>query len=389
MSKLFRNRWVIVALTVVVTLALLAACAAATQEPAAEEPAAEEAMTEEPAAEGAAAEQPTAEEQMAEEEPAMQEGTSTLDEVIARGTLKCGVNTELFGFGYLDDTGRNVGFDVEFCRAIAAAVLGDAEAVEFTSLNADQRLPALQTSEIDVLIRNTTWTLTRDADLGLDFTVTTFYDGQGYMVRDGEFNSVEELDGGTICVTSGTTTEANLADDFTRRGLTYTPSVFSSTADTNNTFVDGACDAETSDKSQLASLRAATANPEDYVILPDTISKEPLGPVVRANDSDWHDAVMWTVFVMIEAEDLGINQANVDDFLTSDDVRVQRLLGTGEDDLGALLGLPQDFGYQILSQVGSYGDVYDTYLTPIGIVREGSLNAHWTEGGLIYSPAFR
>jgi general L-amino acid transport system substrate-binding protein len=388
MSKLFRNRWVIVALTVVVTLALLAACAAATQEPAAEAPAAGEEMTEEPAAEQPAAEQPAAE-QPAAEEPAMQEGTSTLDEVIARGTLKCGVNTELFGFGYLDDTGRNVGFDVEFCRAIAAAVLGDAEAVEFTSLNADQRLPALQTGEIDVLIRNTTWTLTRDADLGLDFTVTTFYDGQGYMVRKGEFNSVEELDGGTICVTSGTTTEANLADDFARRGLTYTPSVFSSTADTNNTFIDGACDAETSDKSQLAGLRAASPNPEDYVILPDTISKEPLGPVVRANDSDWRDAVMWTVFAMIEAEDLGINQANVDDFLTSDDVRVQRLLGTGEDDLGALLGLPKDWAYQVLSQVGSYGDVYEEYLTPIGITREGSLNAHWTEGGLIYSPAFR
>jgi general L-amino acid transport system substrate-binding protein len=390
MSKLFRNRWVIVALTVVVTLALLAACAAATQEPAAEEPAAEEEMPEEEAAaEEPAAAEPT--EEMAEEEtqPAAQEGGSTLDEVIARGTLKCGVNTDLFGFGYLDDTGRNVGFDVEFCRAIAAAVLGDGEAVEFISLNADQRLPALQTGEIDVLIRNTTWTLTRDADLGLDFTVTTFYDGQGYMVRKGEFNSVEELDGGTICVTSGTTTEANLADDFAARGLTFTPQVFSETSDTNNTFVDGACDAETSDKSQLAGLRAASANPEDYVILPDTISKEPLGPVVRANDSDWRDAVMWTVFAMIEAEDLGVNQANVDDFLTSDDVRVQRLLGTGEDDLGALLGLPKDWAYQIISQVGSYADVYDAYLTPIGITREGSLNAHWTEGGLIYSPAFR
>jgi general L-amino acid transport system substrate-binding protein len=384
MSKLFRNRWVIVALTVVVTLALLAACAAATQEPAAEEPAAEE-----PAAEEPAAEEPAAEEPAAEEEPAMQEGTSTLDEVIARGTLKCGVNTDLFGFGYLDDTGRNVGFDVEFCRAIAAAVLGNGEAVEFISLNADQRLPALQTGEIDVLIRNTTWTLTRDASLGLDFTVTNFYDGQGYMVRDGEFASVEELDGGTICVTSGTTTEANLADDFARRGLTFTPQVFSETSDTHNTFVDGACDAETSDKSQLAGLRAASANPEDYIILPDTISKEPLGPVVRANDSEWRDVVMWTVYAMIEAEDLGINKANVDGNLESDDVRVQRLLGTGEDDLGGLLGLPKDWAYQIISQVGSYADIYDTYLTPIGITREGSLNAHWTQGGLIYSPAFR
>jgi general L-amino acid transport system substrate-binding protein len=361
MSKLFRNRWVIVALTVVVTLALLAACAAATEEPAAEE----------------------------EAEPVAQEGAGTLAEVMSRGVLQCGVNTDLSGFGSLDDTGRNVGFDVEFCRAIAAAVLGDAEAVEFTSLNADQRFPALQTGEVDVLIRNTTWTLTRDADLGLDFTVTTFYDGQGYMVRDGEFASVAELDGGTICTTSGTTTEANLADDFAKRGLTYTPNVFSETADTNDAFVNGACDAETSDKSQLASLRAATANPEDYIILPDTISKEPLGPVVRANDSEWRDVVMWTVFAMIEAERLGINQANVDTFLDSDDIQVQRLLGTGEDDLGALLGLPKDFGYQVISQVGNYGDVYEQFLTPIGITREGSANAHWTEGGLIYAPAFR
>jgi general L-amino acid transport system substrate-binding protein len=389
MSKMFRNRWVIVALTVVVTLALLAACAAATQEPATEAPAAEaptEEMTEAPAAE-----QPTEEmtEEMTEEEPAMQEGGSTLDEVIARGVLQCGANTDLFGFGYLDDTGRNVGFDVDFCRAVAAAVLGDAEAVEFTSLNADQRFPALQTGEVDVLIRNTTWTLTRDADLGLDFTVTTFYDGQGYMVRDGEFASVEELDGGTICVTSGTTTEANLADDFAARGLTYTPNVFSETSDTHSTFVDGACDAETSDKSQLAGLRAASANPEDYIILPDTISKEPLGPVVRENDSEWRDAVMWTVFAMIEAERLGINQANVDTFMDSDDIQVQRLLGTGDDDLGALLGLPKDFGYQVISQVGNYADVYDRYLTPIGITRAGSANAHWTEGGLIYAPAFR
>jgi general L-amino acid transport system substrate-binding protein len=352
--------------------------------PAEEEPQPTESAT--PAVEEA----PVAEEEMTEEGPAMQEGTSTLDEVIARGTLKCGVNTELFGFGYLDNTGRNVGFDTEFCRAIAAAVLGDGEAVEFTSLNADQRFPALQTGEVDVLIRITTWTLTRDADLGLDFTVTTFYDGQGYMVRKSEFNSVEELDGGTICVTSGTTTEANLADDFAARGLTYTPNAFSETSDTHSAFVDGACDAETSyTKYLLASLRAASANPEDYIILPDTISKEPFGPVVRANDSDWRDAVVWTVFAMIEAERLGINQANVDTFMDSDDIQVQRLLGTGEDDLGGLLGLPKDFGYQIISQVGNYGDVYDTYLTPIGITRAGSANAHWTEGGLIYAPAFR
>jgi general L-amino acid transport system substrate-binding protein len=318
-----------------------------------------------------------------------QEMTSTLQTVIDRGTLKCGVNTDLFGFGFIDDAGNNAGFDVDFCKAIAAAVLGDASKVEYVSLNADQRFPALQTGEIDVLIRNTTWTLTRDADLGLDFTVTTFYDGQGYMVRDGEFASVDDLAGGTICVTSGTTTEANLSDDFTKRGLTFTPQVFSETSDTHGSFVEGACDAETSDKSQLAGLRAASDNPEQYIILPDTISKEPLGPVVRANDSDWHDVVSWTVYAMIEAERLGINQGNVDSFMGSDDVGVQRLLGEGDSNLGDLLGLPQDFAYQIIKQVGSYADVYDRNLTPIGITRAGSANAHWTEGGLIYAPAYR
>lgn len=329
-----------------------------------------------------------------EEAPAEQPAQDTaqgslLDEVKSRGTLRCGVNSALPGFGSIDADGNNVGFDVDFCRAIAAAVLGDANAVEFTTLNADQRFPALQGGEVDVLIRNTTWTLTRDADLGLDFTVTTFYDGQGYIVRAGEFSSVDELDGGTICVTSGTTTELNLADDFSRRGLDYTANVFSETADAFGTFTEGACDAYTSDKSQLASLASAEPNPSDYVILPDTISKEPLGPVVRANDSEWRDAVMWTIFSMIDAERLGINQSNVEDFTSSDNIEVQRLLGTGDEDLGALLGLPQDFGYQVISQVGNYADVYEANLTPIGIDREGSLNAHWTDGGLLYAPAFR
>ena len=362
MSKFSRNRWAVFAVGLLLVVLALSACQSAAPAP--------EAGGEEEAA-------------------AAEEGGSLLDEIKARGVLRCGVNSSLPGFGYIDEDGNNVGFDVDFCRAIAAAVLGDANAVEYTTLNADQRFPALQTGEVDVLIRNTTWTLTRDTDLGLDFTVTTFYDGQGYMVRAGEFNSVEELDGATICVTSGTTTEANLADDFAARGLTFTPNVFSETADTHQTFVEGACDAETSDKSQLPALRSAEPNPEDYVILPETISKEPLGPVVRANDSDWRDVVMWTVFAMIEAERLGVNQANVDSFLDSDDIQIQRLLGTGEDDLGALLGLPKDWAYQIIKQVGNYGDVYDRHLTPIGIERAGSLNAHWTEGGLIYAPAFR
>lgn len=401
-----RKRWAVFTFGFLTGILLLVACASAggdvsvpedvagtvvsavgevpAQQPAEQE--AEAPAEQEPAEEPAEAtvEQPAA-------EPAAQtEGGSLLDEVISRGVLRCGVNSALPGFGSIDADGNNVGFDVDFCRAIAAAVFGDAEAVEFTTLNADQRFPALQGGEVDVLIRNTTWTLTRDADLGVDFTVTTFYDGQGYIVRaeDG-FESVEDMDGGTICVTSGTTTELNLADDFERRGLSFTPSVFSETADSFGTFVEGACDAYTSDKSQLASLASAEPNPDDYVILPDTISKEPLGPSVRANDSDWRDVVMWTIFVMIDAERLGVSQENVDDFLEDDNIEVQRLLGTGEDDLGSLLGLPQDFGYQIISQVGNYGDVYARHLEPIGISREGTFNALWTDGGLMYAPALR
>ena len=383
-NNAIQKRWVIFTLGVLVGVGLLVACASATQTATPPPAAATQPSTgAQPATEapttGPAAETPVQ----------TTEGGSLLDEVIARGVLRCGVNSSLPGFGAIDESGNNVGFDVDFCRAIAAAVLGDATKVEFTTLNADQRFPALQTGQIDVLIRNTTWTLTRDADLGLDFTVTTFYDGQGYIVRGDEFKSVADLAGGTICVTSGTTTEGNLADDFARRGLDYTAQVFSETANSWGTFVSGACDAYTSDKSQLASLASAEPDPSIYTILPDTISKEPLGPVVRQNDSKWRDAVMWTVYAMVQAEELGINQANVDTFMSSDKIEVQRLLGTGDTNLGDLLGLPTDYGYQIIKQVGNYGDVYDRYLPGIGIQRDGSLNALWTNGGLIYAPADR
>jgi general L-amino acid transport system substrate-binding protein len=387
---MLNKRWAVFALGIFVGMFLLVACATtgSTTAPAdtgGDAPA--DAPADEPA--DAPADAPADEPADAPADEPAQEG-GTLAAVQARGVLKCGVNSGLLGFGSIDASGNNAGFDVDFCKAIAAAVFGDADAVEYIALNADQRFPALQTGEIDVLIRNTTWTLTRDTDLGLDFTVVTFYDGQGYMVKaDSGFASVEDLDGATICVTSGTTTEANLADDFARRGISYTPNVFSETADTHSTFVDGACDAETSDKSQLAGLRAGEANPDDYVILAETISKEPLGPVVRANDSEWRDVVSWVVFATMEAEDLGINQGNVGDFASSEDVRVQRLLGSGDADLGALLGLPKDFGLQVITAVGSYGDIYTRNIDPIGVPRAGSFNAHWTQGGLIYSPAMR
>jgi general L-amino acid transport system substrate-binding protein len=389
-GKLFQTRWAVLIAGMALGWAILAACAAITTATPTEE------MTEEAATEEAApateevAEAPT--EEVAappETEEAAQPAGSLLEEVIARGALKCGVNPGLPGFSTLDPDGRNVGFDVDFCRAIAVAIFNDPDAVEFIPLTADQRLPALQAGEIDVLIRNTTWTLTRDTENGLDFTVTNFYDGQGYLART-EFTSVEDLDGASICVLSGTTTELNLADDFAARGLTFTPVVLAESAETFASLGDGTCDALTSDRSQLAAGLSAMPNKDEFAILPDTISKEPLGPVVRQNDSRWRDVVVWTLYAMIQAEELGINQANVDEFLASEDVTVQRLLGThAEEDIGAKLGLSKDFAYNIILQIGNYGDVYERNLTPIGIVREGSLNALWTDGGLMYSPAYR
>jgi len=376
-NKAFQKRWVIFAVGMVIGWIVLAACGAVTTATPEETEAATEPPTE------------AATEATTEEVPPVQT-SGTLAEVQARGVLRCGIHPELPGFSFIDESGVNQGFDVSFCRAIAAAIFGDANAVEFTQLNADQRFPALQTGEIDVLIRNTTWTLTRDADLGLDFTVTNFYDGQGYAVHAADgITSVEELDGATVCVQSGTTTELNLADDFESRGLSYTPLVFADAAETFNAFAAGQCDAFTSDKSQVAGFISSQENPGDFVILAVTISKEPLGPVVRANDSDWRDVVAWTVYAMLQAEELGITSENIDEFMASDEVAVQRLLGTGDDDLGALLGLPKDWAEQIIRQVGNYGEVYDHYITPLGITREGTLNALWTDGGLMYAPAFR
>lgn len=372
------KRWIVLAVGIAIGIATMAACAGVnTQTPTT---VATEVVTE------AGATQTT---EVVETPPLQVETGTLLDEVKARGTLKCGVNPGLPGFSSVDADGKNVGFDVDFCRAVAVAIFGNPDAVEFIPLTADQRLPALQAGEIDVLIRNTTWTLTRDTENGLDFTVTNFYDGQGYLART-DFASVEDLNGAKICVLSGTTSELNLADDFARRGLTFEAVVLSESAETFSSLGDGSCDAVTSDKSQLAAGLSAMPNAGDFHILPDTISKEPLGPVVRQNDSQWRDVVSWTLYAMIQAEELGINQTNVDDFLTSDNVTVQRLLGThAEEDLGAKLGLNKDWAYQVIKQVGNYGDVYDRNLTPIGISRDGTLNALWLNGGMIYSPAFR
>lgn len=396
-EKHLKSRWLIFVAGMLIGIFVLVACASTpnTTTPSANENEANENTSNENVDEGtepAEVDEATEPAEVDEAtEPAQEVGGEggTLAAVQDRGTLKCGIHGSLPGFGAIDADGNNTGFDVDFCRAVAAAVLGDSEAVEFIPLNADQRFPALQTGEIDVLIRNTTFTLTRDTDLGLDGTVTTFYDGQGYVVRSGEFETVDDLNGATVCVTSGTTTEANLADDFATRGLEYTPSVFAETPESFGTFVEGACDAYTSDKSQLASLVSASEDPSAYTILPDTISKEPLGPMVRANDSEWKDIISWVVYATIEAEELGIGQDNIDDFMEDDNIRVMRLLGTGEDNLGALLGLEQNWAEQVIRQVGNYGDIYARNIEPLGIERDGTLNALWIDGGLLYSPPFR
>lgn len=314
----------------------------------------------------------------------------TLADVQARGVLNCGVSGSLLAFSFPDEDGVMQGFDADYCRAVAAAVLGNAEAVEFRSSNASERFPILQSGEIDVLIRNTTWTIDRDTTLGFDFAPTTFYDGQGMLVRvESGIETLEDMDGGTVCVNAGTTTEKNLADVFRAGGIEYEAVVFAETSDVRQAYDDGRCDGWTTDKSGLIANSQLLAVPADHVILDVTMSKEPLGPLVRHGDDNWFDIVKWTVNCTIQAEELGITSENVDSFLGGDDPVVQNLLGeTG--DLAQAMGLNNDFCYQIISQVGNYGEIYDRALgpdTPYNLPR--GLNAQWTDGGLLYSPPFR
>ena len=306
-----------------------------------------------------------------------------------RGYLICGCNQELPGFGYINPEGEFAGFDVDFCKAIAAAVFGDATAVEYRPLVAAERLPALQTGEIDVLIRNTTWTLTRDTANELDWAAVNFYDGQGMLVRvDSGFETLEDMEGATICTTTGTTTEMNLADNFRMRGVEYTPLLFESTVDTNTAYEEGRCDGETSDKSQLAVLRSAMANPEEHIILDVTMSKEPLGPLTAHGDNQWNDVVRWVVWGMQEAEESGVSSENVDEMLASDNPTIKRLLGI-EGEVGDSLGLPNDFMVKVLEQVGNYEEVYNRHLGPEGIYIPRGPNELWINGGLVYPMAWR
>jgi general L-amino acid transport system substrate-binding protein len=326
-------------------------------------------------------------------------GDGKLADVQARGNLICGVNNTVPGFGFVDEAGDHVGFDIDFCRAVAAGVLGDAEAVEFVDLTAEQRFTALQANEVDVLIRNTTYTSSRDGGLGATFLTTTFYDGQGMMVAaDSGFTTIEDMTDTTICVLSGTTTELNLTARMA--DIPYTPLTFDENPQIQEAFIAGQCDGWTSDKSQLAGVRSAwpddQGGPEALVILEETFSKEPLGPAVLDGDSQWAQAVDWIVLATMQAEEFGIDSTNVDTFTDTEDTNIRNFLGlpveteegTAPFDPG--LGLATDFAAQVITQVGNYAEIYDRNVgsgSPLGLER--LLNELWTNGGLHYPPPYR
>jgi general L-amino acid transport system substrate-binding protein len=315
----------------------------------------------------------------------------TLDAVKARGQVVCGVNTSAPGFSAADSQGRWSGLDVDFCRGVAAAVLGDATKVKFVPLNSQQRFAALQAGEIDVLSRNTTWTLTRDASLGLVFTNINYFDGQGFMVpKKLNIDSAKKLNGATVCVQAGTTSEKNVADYFAVNAMKYKTVVFDTAEAITSAFFAGRCQVYTTDMSDLAGARSTAPKPDDFTILPMVISKEPLGPAVRRGDDEWFQIVRWVSFVMLDAEENGVTQANADKMRAdSKDPNVQRLLG-GSDDTGKLLGLDKEWAYRIVKQVGNYGESFERNLgpkTPIGLPR--GVNNLWNKGGLMYAPPVR
>lgn len=315
----------------------------------------------------------------------------TLDDVKARGKLNCGVTTGLVGFAAPNANGEWEGFDVAVCRAVAAAVLGDSTAVEFVPTTGKTRFTALASGEIDMLARNTTWTFSRDVDLKFEFTGVNYYDGQGFMVpKELGVSSAKELDGATVCIQTGTTTELNLADFFRSNNISYEPVPIETNAEAQQQYLAGACDVYTTDASGLAATRATFDDPSAHVLLPEIISKEPLGPLVRHGDNEWGDVVRWTLNAMIAAEELGITSANLNDMAAgTDNPEINRLLGT-EGTLGEMLGLSADWAKNAVAAGGNYGEVFAKNIgedTPIGLAR--GLNAQWTEGGLLYAPPFR
>ena len=314
----------------------------------------------------------------------------TLAEVKARGVLLAGVNGGVFGFSMPDEKGVWKGLDVDTAKAVAAAVFGDASKVKFVALTAVQRLPALQSKEIDVLCRNTTQTLTRETVNGLNFCHVNFYDGQGFLIpKKLGIKSAKELEGATVCVLPGTTTEMNAADFFRRHNMKWKPVVIEQTAELSKAFFAGRCDCLTSDASQLAAHRSVATNPDNYVLLPEIISKEPLAPVVRHGDDQWYDIVNWTVMALIQAEEFGITSKNVDSMLTSKDPEIMRFLGVTPG-MGKALGLDEKWAYNIIKQVGNYSEIFERNVginTKLGLER--GLNALWNKGGIMYPAAFR
>ena len=317
---------------------------------------------------------------------------STLSDVKAKGFVQCGVNTGLLGFAQPDASGNWAGFDIDFCRAVASAVFGDATKVKYTPLSSKDRFTALQSGEVDLLSRNTTWTINRDTALGLNFRPITYYDGQGFMVRK-ELNvkSALELSGAAVCVQSGTTTELNLADYFKANNLQYNPVVFDKLEEVNAAYDSGRCDVYTTDQSGLYSLRLTLKNPDDNVVLPEIISKEPLGPAVRQGDEQWFDIVTWTAYALVNAEEFGITQKNVDEMKGSANPDIKRFLGAEQGStIGTDLGLSNDWAYNVIKGVGNYGEVFDRNIgagSPLKIAR--GLNALWSKGGIQYAPPVR
>jgi general L-amino acid transport system substrate-binding protein len=317
---------------------------------------------------------------------------ATLDDVRARGAVQCGVSSGVAGFSFTTPSGDWDGFDVAICRAVAAAVFGDPTKVRFTPTTGVTRFTALASGEIDMLSRNTTWTFSRDVDLKFEFVGVNYYDGQGFMVPTSlGVTSATELDGATVCIQTGTTTELNLADFFRTNGMTYEPVPIETNAEAQQKYLSNACDVYTTDASGLAASRSTFAKPADHIILPEIISKEPLGPLVRHGDSEWADIVRWSLNALVIAEELGITKDNVAKLAAEkqNNPEINRLLGT-EGEFGAMFRLPKDWAVKVIAANGNYGEIFEKYLgvnTAIGLER--GLNALWTEGGILYAPPFR
>ena len=316
----------------------------------------------------------------------------TLDDVKAKGFVQCGVSTGVAGFASTDANGEWDGFDVTMCRAVAAAVFGDGSAIKFTPTTGKTRFTALASGEVDVLFRNTTWTFSRDVDLKFEFVGVNYYDGQGFMVPKAlGVSSATELDGATVCIQTGTTTELNLADYFRANNMSYEPVPIETNAEAQAKYLAGACDVYTTDASGLAATRSTFEAPGDHVLLPEIISKEPLGPLVRHGDSEWADIVRWSLNALIIAEELGITKANVDDMAAAagDNPEINRLMGT-EGEYGAMMGLDKNWAVNVIKVDGNYGEIFENNIgvnTPIGLAR--GLNALWTQGGILYAAPFR